>query len=184
MKHGILKASPVAAITIGVLLLLSKPVHAADSGSIEFGTGNRTQVVRVGSQWRWDQRWWESNGTHIGGYWDATLMVWHGSRYQNVPDATQNLGGIGITPVFRLQRDSLKGPYAEAAIGAHLLSDIYDNNGRTFSTRFQFGDHLSVGYVFNNGVDLSLKAQHFSNGAIKRPNPGVNFLLLRASYPF
>ncbi|MFZ6816534.1 acyloxyacyl hydrolase, partial [Undibacterium sp. Rencai35W] len=41
-----------------------------------------------------------------------------------------------------------------------MLSDIYDNNGRKFSTNFQFGDHIGVGYVLANGWDLAVKIQH------------------------
>jgi lipid A 3-O-deacylase len=158
--------------------------QAVDSASLEFGTGNHTQLLRAGLQWKWANKWWQSNGTHIGGYWDATLMQWRGNRYQNVPDSTQNITGLGITPVFRFQNDSLKGAYAEAAVGAHMLSDLYDNNGRKLSTRFEFGDHLAVGYVFSNKLDLGLKIQHFSNGGIKHPNNGVNFAVIRASYSF
>lgn len=158
--------------------------HAVDSGSIEFGTGNHTRMIRGGLQWNWEKKWWQSNGSHISGYWDASLMQWRGDRFQNIPGNTQNLTAIGITPVFRFQNDSLKGMYAEAAIGAHLLSDLYDNNGRKLSTRFQFGDHLAIGYVFQNNLDLGLKIQHFSNGGIKQPNYGVNFAIIRASYPF
>jgi len=101
-----------------------------------------------------------------------------------VPGATQNIGDIGITPVLRWQSDDKHGLYAEAGIGAHLLSEVYNNNGRAFSTSFQFGDHIGVGYVFNNKLDIALKVQHFSNGGIKHPNSGVNFAVLKAGYPF
>lgn len=158
--------------------------HAIDSASVEYGTGNHTQMIRGSLQWKWEKKWWQSNGSHIGGYWDASLMQWRGNRFQNILENTQNITAIGITPVFRFQNDSLKGVYAEAAIGAHLLSDLYDNNGRKLSTRFQFGDHLAIGYVFQSGLDLGLKIQHFSNGGIKEPNNGVNFAIIRASYPF
>jgi lipid A 3-O-deacylase len=176
----------VACMLFGLISCLSftSTALAFDSASIEFGTGNRTLLSRVGIQSKWQDRWWHSNGTHIGGYWDATLMHWHSNRYQDLPGASQNITALGVTPVFRFQRDTLKGVYVEAAIGVHYLSDIYENNGRRFSTRFQFGDHLGVGYVFGNGVDLSLKIQHFSNGGIKRPNNGANFLSVGTSYPF
>jgi lipid A 3-O-deacylase len=157
---------------------------AFDSASIEFGTGNRTLLTRIGLQSKWESRWWQSNGTHIGGSWDATLMQWHSNRYQDLSGATQNITAVGITPIFRFQRDTMKGAYVEAGIGAHYFSDIYDNNRRRFSTHFQFGDHIGVGYVFGNGVDLSLKIQHFSNGGIKQPNNGANFLIVGTSYPF
>lgn len=157
---------------------------AADSISVEAGSGNKTDMVRFGAQWNWANTWWQSNDTHIGGYWDLTLAQWRGTRYQNRPDATQNITDIGITPVFRFQRDSKTGPYAEAGIGIHLLSQVYDNNGRTLSTAFEFGDHIGLGYVFANNFDLGLKIQHFSNGGIKQPNHGVNFAVLSAKMVF
>ena len=157
---------------------------AADSVSFEIGAGQKTKMVRIGAQWRWNQQWWQSNGTHIGGYWDLSLDRWRGDHFQGVSGRTQNINVIGITPVFRLQNDTLRGFYAEAGIGAHLMSDLYDNDGKQLSTRFQFGDHIGIGYVFANKFDVGLKIQHFSNGGIKRPNDGVNFVSVRASYSF
>ena len=158
--------------------------HAIDSASLEAATGNKTQMVRIGAQWNWEDKWWQSNDTHIGGYWDLTLAQWRGTRYRNQPDATQNITDIGISPVLRFQKDSKTGPYAEAGIGAHLLSHVYDNNNHTLSTAFQFGSHLGLGYVFSNKIDLGLKIQHFSNGGIKQPNSGVNFAVLSAKWIF
>lgn len=158
--------------------------YAADSISFEAATGNKTHMARIGAQWDWDNKWLESNGSHLGAYWDLTLAQWRGSKYQNRPDASQNITDIGITPVFRFQRDNKTGAYAEGGIGAHLLSHAYDNNGRTLSTAFQFGSHLGLGYVFANTLDLGLKIQHFSNGGIKHPNNGVNFAIISAKMAF
>ncbi|HYD79260.1 MAG TPA: acyloxyacyl hydrolase [Paucimonas sp.] len=165
------------------LSLASSASQAVDSASFEYATGNRTQFVRLGAQWRWDAAWFKSNGTHLGGYWDATLSQWRGTRYQG-RDATQSLTDIGFTPVFRFQNDSKRGIYYEGAVGVHYLSRIYDVNNRKFSTRFQFGDHIGIGYVTNDGWDVALKIQHFSNGSIKKPNPGANFIILKAGREF
>jgi len=173
-----------AAAVLVALLGCHMTSHAVDSTSIEFGTGNKTQMARLGMQWKWNDRWWQSNGTHVGGYWDLTIARWRGTQYQNTPDSVQNITSIGITPVFRFEKDSQKGLYGEAGIGAHYLSDLYNNNDRRLSTRFEFGDHLAIGYVFQNNLDLGLKLQHFSNGGIKHPNSGVNFAVVRLSYPF
>jgi lipid A 3-O-deacylase len=173
------------AVSGGCLLILSHSMaHAVDSASVELGRGNQTDLVRGAIQWKWTTQWFQSNGTHLGGYWDMTLAHWRGKRHRNIDGNTQNLAAIGITPVFRFQRDALTGPYAEAGIGAHYLTDLYDNNGDMLSTRFQFGDHIGVGYVFQNKLDLGVKFQHFSNGGIKSPNSGVNFAVVRVSYPF
>lgn len=158
--------------------------NAADSISLEFGSGEKVKMARVGVQWKWDKQWWKSNGSHIGGYWDLTLAQWRGTRFQNVPGSRQDITVLGFTPVFRWHNDSQKGLYAEAGIGVHVLSKLYDNNDKRLSTRFQFGDHIGVGYVFRNAVDVGFAIQHFSNGGIKKPNDGVDFAVLRMNYPF
>lgn len=165
-------------------LLLAANAGAADSASIEFGSGDKTKLARIGVQWKWKNQWWRSNGTHIGGYWDVALGQWRADRFQSIPGNAQNLTEIGLTPVFRLQRDSLTGFYAEFGIGAHLLSELYDSNDKRLSTRFQFGDHLGFGYVLQNNLDIGVKFQHFSNASIKKPNDGVEFVIVRISRPF
>ena len=166
------------------LLIAHSASYALDSAAIEVGYGNKTRLARAGLQWKWENKWWQSNGRHLGGYWDLTLAHWRGTHFQNLSGRDQNLNAIGITPVFRFQSDTLKGGYVEGGIGGHYLSELYDNNGRRLSTNFQFGDHIGVGYVFRNNLDLGLKIQHFSNGGIKQPNNGVNFAIIRMKYPF
>ncbi len=169
---------------------LSASACAVDSMSVEVGTASKLRVVRVAAQWDWDARWFESNGNHIGGHWDLSLAQWRGTRYRNIPDARQDITTIGFTPVFRWQQDNKKGFYVEGGIGIHLFSETYNNdvksNGvsRRLSTAFQFGDHLGLGYVFNNELDIGLRVQHFSNGGIKKPNDGLNMAVMRVSYRF
>ena len=167
-----------------VLFAASLTSHAFDSASFELGGGDKVQMARIGLQWDWNKRWLSSNGTHIGGYWDLTLGHWRATEHKNDPDRTQHITLLGITPVLRFQRNSKIGFYAEAGIGAHLMSELYDNNGDQLSTSFQFGDHIGAGYVFGNKLDIGFKYQHFSNGSIKKPNDGVDFAILKASYPF
>lgn len=177
-------ALSVALAGATLLLATVSPASAADSFSLEVGHGDHTRMVRAGFQRQWDKQWWNSNGTHIGGYWDMSLAHWRGSRYRDTSGRSQDIAVLGITPVFRLQSNTLKGFYAEAGIGAYLLSELYDNDGKRFSTAFQFGDHVGIGYVFGNNLDVGLRIQHFSNAGIKKPNPGVDFATLRISYAF
>ncbi|MDY7577877.1 acyloxyacyl hydrolase [Herbaspirillum sp. RTI4] len=180
IKHLGFKVAAAALL----LLSASSSSYAVDSASAEFATGNKTQMARFAAQWDWQNKWWQSNGTHIGGYWDLSIAEWHGNRYNNTDNQSQDLVDIGLTPVFRFQRDDKKGFYGEAGIGVHLMSQVYNNNDRHFSTAFQFGDHVGTGYVFANGLDLGIRLQHFSNGGIKQPNGGVNFAVVRAAYHF
>ncbi|NHZ44836.1 acyloxyacyl hydrolase [Massilia aquatica] len=155
-----------------------------DNASLEVGGGAKVQMVRFGVQKDWSQRWFQSNGTHISGYWDASIAQWRGNAYQNVDGQHQNITNIGFTPVFRFQADDMTGWYGEAGIGLNLLSKRYDNDSNRLSTAFQFGDHLGAGYVFANQWDVGMKIQHFSNGGYKKPNSGVNFLVLKVSRAF
>ena len=147
----------------GVLAFLHA-VHAQalDGVSLELGRGGHdVSLARLGAQWDWRNGW---------GYWELSGGVWGGGR--------GTLYDLGFTPVFR-RGDRL---YAEGAIGVHWLSSTTVEPGRDVSTHFQFGDHLAVGWRTEK-LDLSLRLQHLSNGGIRNPNPGINFLQLRLQVP-
>ena len=166
------------------LVGLQSPSYAVDSTSVEVGAGEKVQLLRLGAQWDWkDVAWWQSNGTHIGGYWDLSVAEWQENKYNNT-NTQKRLTNIGFTPVFRFQRDDKRGFYVEGGVGINLFSELYNNNGKQLSTAFQFGDHVGGGYVFANGVDVGIKLQHFSNGGIKEPNAGQNFAVLKVGYHF
>jgi hypothetical protein len=167
-------------------LLLSLPCSAIDisGASIEAGGGPEVRMLRAQVQSAWASRWFVARGTHVGGYWDAGLGQWRGNAYRNVHGQHQDITVIGLTPMFRLQSDSLRGWYAEGGIGVNLLSKLYNNNDDHLSTSFQFNDRIGAGYVTAGGWDFGMRYEHFSNGGIKRPNSGVNFLLLRAARQF
>jgi hypothetical protein len=92
---------------------------------------------------------------------------------------------LGATPVLRWSMaESQSGWFVEAGIGANVLLPVYRSSDKSFSTAFNFGDHVSVGRTFGERGrhELALRAQHFSNAGIKQPNPGVNFVQLRYSW--
>ncbi|WP_034348346.1 acyloxyacyl hydrolase [Noviherbaspirillum massiliense] len=176
---------PGLSATVCLLLCsLHLPAGAVDSASLEWGTGNKTRMARVGLQWNWNAEWLKTEHSRLTGYWDLTFSRWQGRRFRDVPGARQYITDVGITPVLRLEGASGRGLYGEVGVGAHWLSELYDNNDRQLSTRFEFGDHLGIGYAFQNGLDIALKYQHFSNGGIKNPNDGVNFAVVRIMYRF
>ncbi len=173
-----------ALATFMTLSLAPACALAVDGASLDFGDGVDVAMIRLGVQSNWDKRWFDSNGTHVSGYWEATLAQWRGTAYQGIDGRHQNLTDIGLTPVFRLHANDGKGWYLEGGIGLHYLSTLYDNDHHKLSTRYQFGDQIGVGYVFHNGWETGLSISHVSNGGIKKPNSGVNFLLLRAKKSF
>jgi len=181
-----MRTKNVALLALFTALSLTASISHAegsspDSASIEYGTGNLTRLARVAMQWDWNKAWFDSNGTHLGGYWDLSLAEWQGRAWDGIDGNDKDLTDVGITPVFRFENDSKQGFYAEAGVGAHLLSHLYDNNRRDFSTAFQFGDHIGIGYEMKNW-SFGIKLQHFSNGAIKHPNPGANFAVFGVDF--
>ena len=151
--------------------------QAVDGLSVEAGNGSGLSAARVGLQWDWQKKWLQGADWHVGGYWDLQLGRWHGAS---------NITDIGLTPTFRLQRNSGYGAYAEAAIGFHYLSTKNLTAAKQPGSNFEFGDHVAVGYRFgdNGAYDLSLRLQHLSNAGLWKPNPGIDLTLLRFQYHF
>jgi hypothetical protein len=178
-------AGPVA---VAAALFAAQAAHAqqglVDAYSVEAGGGEHVQVLRLAAQKDWNKNWFPTSGYHLSGYWDANIAFWRANRWLDQPDHSHNLAVVGITPVFRWERDDKQGFYADAGIGAALFSDVYRNTHRQLSTAYEFADHIGAGYVFPNKWELGLRLQHYSNGGIKHPNGGVNLLLLKASYHY
>ncbi len=165
-----------AVLALALLLCFAPPALSLDGASLEAGRGEEnTDLWRLGLQWKWDKRWWDAGGWHLGAYWDLQLGQWSNGR---------DYWDLSVTPVFRYERSSgAVRPYVEGAIGFHFLSDLRITSRKLFSTRFQFGDHLGAGLRFGRH-DVSVRIQHLSNGGIARPNPGINFAVLRYQLHF
>jgi hypothetical protein len=163
------------------------PAYAVDGVSFEAGRGTEdTHLWRVGLQ-KWDRRWFVERPWTLGAYWDLQFGRWDGPRERGQRGENE-VWDVSVTPVFRLERAQRArlAPYVEAGIGFHLLSDLRINFRRSFSTNFQYGDHLGIGARFGAQYryDVSLRLQHLSNGGLAHPNPGINFLQFRLQYHF
>ena len=166
-------------------LLFSGNVLAVDGVSVEYGNGDATDMARAGVIWNWDSQWFSEGNWLVAGFWEASLGSWRG---HSAKGNNQTITDIGITPVFRLQQKNPGGfaPYAEAAIGFHLITPAFINADRKFGSAFQFGDHIGLGARFGGRqqFDLGYRFQHLSNGGIKKPNQGINFSQIRFAYHF
>ena len=148
-----------AALAVSQLALADDKL--IDSVSIDYGTAAKVRMERLSVAKDWDVKWFQSNGTHLSGYWEASVGFWQQKQYMNISGNDKSLWDIGFTPVFRFQNDTYR-----------------------LSTLFQFGDHVGVGYVFDNNWEVAAKVQHFSNGGYKKPNTGINYFELKAAYHF
>ena len=148
------------------------------------GTGEQTDNFRFGL--RWDLR-----TLSLGkGKWALTASL--SPNYSVFSGQAQDgnrveVKDFGLTPVLTLiPRKDPRGPFDpffEIGIGAHYLSEK-QVGPKTFSTHFQFGDHIGLGLRFKGLLDykLAYSFQHLSNGGIDSPNPGINFHLLRLGF--
>jgi hypothetical protein len=168
-----LPLAPMKRLLPIVLLCLPCTAAALDSVSFEGGRGTgRTNLLRMGLQWQGHTKWFEHSGWHIAHYMELAFGGWN--------NGNRTVYDLGATPVFRFEHSS-GSPYFEAAIGFHAVSRLEFENNRETSTRFQFGDHVGVG-VLHGHYDFGVRLQHLSNGGIRNPNPGINFLILRVQY--
>lgn len=157
------------ALALAVSLWAPLPARALDGAAFEFGYGDReASLVRVAGQWHQPHRLLPAT-VHL--HWDLSFARWDSD--------TDPIYDIGFTPVFRYSR-AARGPYLEAGIGLHWLSSTAVHRDAPFSTRFQFGDHVGIGYRFRK-FELGARLQHLSNGGIRNPNPGINFLIFRVA---
>jgi len=123
-------------------------------------------------------------GMQATGYWDL-----YGSHFSadNPRGSDYKTWLIGLTPTFRLRFDQGQSPwFVEGGIGVSYTDVLYRSDVKKFSTRFNFGDHLGVGYSFgaNRNQEITLRLQHYSNASIKKPNPGENYVQLRYAHAF
>ena len=145
-------------------------------------TASDTLSYTVGATWNWD---WE-RGYNIGtvtGYTEFTVGRWKTAGGDGQDDGRW-VTQVGITPVLRLYPNTgLTNWFVEAGVGANVIMPVYSTGDRQFSTEFNFGDHIGVGRVFgtDSRQELVLRLQHFSNGGVKEPNPGENFVQIRYS---
>jgi len=176
-------------LSAAALAFSAQTAYAIDGMSINGGPDSSSHasvdLYRVGVQWKWDKRWFESSNWHLGGYWDLQAGYWDNSS----PNRTNSgLWEAAFTPVFRIQQNHLSSiaPYAEFGVGVHLLSETSVSEQRRFSTNFQFGSHVGIGVRFgeNNAFEIGYRYQHISNAGIDHPNNGINFNILHFGYWF
>lgn len=148
---------------------------------MQAGRASETTTLTLGLQWDWARSWQLGERGRISGYNEISLGHWRADDGGGSAVVTQ----IGFTPTFRYWPTGvMAGWFGEAGIGVNVLTPIYRTAEKRFSTAFNFGDHLAVGYRPSpHGSEWSLRVQHFSNAGIDHPNPGENFVQLRLLVP-
>ena len=151
---------------------------------LQVGTTGHTHEGSAGVTWDWGDEWSAGRG-RLTGLWEISVSRWSYPALDGRQAAW--LGKFGVTPVFRYTPDAgTSAWFMEGGVGGNLTTTIYETERKRFSTRFNFGSHVGVGFEFGPGHqhELTLRAEHFSNAGIRHPNPGENFVQLRYAYHF
>ncbi len=161
MRKGI-SIAMITMLSLGTVTM----ARAVDFNVAVGRTGESTTTYRVGAQWDFRRNWFESATGRLSGYWDAGYTYWEG-------DETSSNHSLSLTPVFvyEFSGRSLK-PYVEAGIGIAVFerTRLEDNQ---LGSAFQFEDRIGAGLRFAGGHELGIRAIHYSNAGIKKPNDGV-----------
>lgn len=176
------KASRCLVCVLFLLILAGtvKPAGASDPQSkavfVQLGLAEDAESIAVGGVWRLGWRYKRPCCLFTSSIEAAA------GRWRLRSDGGGYVTQFGLTPAIRVERP---GPnprwFVELGVGASIISPIYRNGDRHFSTALNFAEYLGVGRAFGARRDheLIIRVEHFSNAGMDSPNSGENFLQLR-----
>ncbi|MBS7326494.1 MAG: acyloxyacyl hydrolase [Thiopseudomonas sp.] len=153
---------------LGLMLsLTSLPTFSAELALSAGSTGQGDATLRAGLLSTWNKQWWVSDTGHLGGYWDAGYTYWDGGSRSSAAHS------VSFMPVFTYNFTSARWqPFIEGGIGVAAFSKTRVSS-RKLGVAFSFEDRLGLGVTLPNAGKLGIRAQHYSNARIKKPNDGI-----------
>jgi hypothetical protein len=156
---------------------------APDAAFVQWGSNPGARTATAGLVWDGRRVWRPFGAIRLSYSTELSLGHWRADGAADGRHSSHT--AFGWTPTLRMEPTSRFGLFAELGIGAHLITPVYRRGDRRFSTAFNFGDHIGIGWRPESwrGGEVSLRFQHFSNAGLKQPNPGDNFVQLRLRLP-
>lgn len=171
--------------SVGLLALGSTVAHAEIGIAFSSGQGIHEIIpYRFSLSWDAGPIWREESLWGLNLILENSFAVWNGPRRADLaPERATDLNAATMGPMLRWQRRQALGsshivPYTELGVGLSWLSET-EIEGRVLSLHFQFEDKFGVGARFGEKqqYDFALRAYHYSNASIKRPNSGINMAM-------
>lgn len=159
------------------LLCLVGNVEAIDAVSLTAGRAPGVSSLRGALIWapphgEFLPHWLDWTGADPR--FELGVSVWHGRAGG---DAQGTLLGVGAIPILRwsFAGSAASRPFIDFGVGPRLWTGTSIGSGHRFGTAFEFGSILGAGLRRGN-YDIFVRVEHTSNGGIKQPNPGINFV--------
>ena len=154
-----------------------------DDGNFVYGQYGQWDSARqavVGVQSPWPIHYSGDNWTT---FWQGELGEWwtkrDGEHYTNSTE-------VALGPVGRYFISDSHSLYLDGVANIGFITPRYWRDDEREGSAFDFGGAIALGYRFGAafGNEVSLRAEHFSNGGYKDPNPGRNFFQIRYAVAF
>jgi hypothetical protein len=115
------------------------------------------------------------------GFAEADIEYWSAPHQQHAPGDMTTIGTLAGCRFMATSRIS-----PEIGMGVRLLSHVQIVDDKYYSTAFQFQEMFGARLRLDDEGKYfaGLRARHISNGSIKRPNAGINTLLLSVGMLF
>jgi len=160
------------------------PAGAADlapsTAFAQAGVGDQKTTAYVAGL-SWDLPWhYQFAIGRLGAYVEAAFGRWHTDDRRGFETSWPTQ--ISAVPSLRFYPGH-SAWFAEIGAGPSYIVPLFNTGFKRFSTEFNFDDHVAVGRDFGH-IEVSLRAEHFSNAGISRSNPGEDFGQLRIAYRF
>ncbi len=184
------KLKPIIMISLAWVLSVS----AEDRLAVMGGWGMDDSLIQskdiasasaVGIGWQSDlQTSWSHPWLGYGKF--LLVSEWHGLEGEHAgEDYKLNIYAVKPTLRFYASADHSNDFFYEAALGIAYLDETEFEVIR-LPTHFNFAMHFAAGWHLDQARhwDLALRYNHYSNGYLSNPNPGLDFASLVLSYQF
>lgn len=146
----------------------------------QYGQWDSARQVSFGIETPWPIQF---SGDRWTTFWQGELGEWftkkNGRMYK---DSTE----IALGPVGRYYFDVDHSFYFDGVANIGFITPRYWRDSEQEGSAFDFGGGFAFGYRFggDKSNEISLRAEHFSNGGLRDPNPGRNFFQIRYAKSF
>ncbi len=175
-----------AALLAGALVATTAGAEGLRPGAVFVQGGSGESGLRaagVGLLWPWAWRA-QALGGEFGLQTELFASHW---RARGLAGAREGYTQIGLLPLLRYRLAEGRSPwFIEGGIGLSLTDRLFSTPARSMSSRWNFTDNLALGRHFGDRGqhELSLRWQHTSNAGLKKPNPGLDLVMVRYSARF